>query len=123
MKTKEKSIFCGEKAKSFFAFFAIDNGVSLCYNKKDKQGNNKNEIVQRKDHIMNVCKTAKTNQVGETSSKYGYPGGGEQFIVDCQKHEERCNFLWDEFVVFMKSHNVNPKELRTMFTRYHEEFL
>ena len=63
-----------------------------------------------------------TRHVGEPSSKYGYPGGGERFIKDMQAHEERYNFLWKEFVEFMKSHDVTPSELRGMFTRYYEEF-
>lgn len=72
---------------------------------------------------MTTCKKAKTNKVGETSSKYGYPGGGNQFIADLQAHEERHQQLWCEFVQFMKSHNATPEEFRTMFTRYYEEFL
>lgn len=72
---------------------------------------------------MKKCTVAKPGKVGETSSKYGYPGGGEAFIRDCQRHEERYNQLWSEFVEFMRSHDVNPAELRTMFTRYYEEFL
>lgn len=72
---------------------------------------------------MKTCTIAKTNKVGETSSKYGYPGGDVQFIADLQKHEERFNFLWSEFIDFMRSHNVTPSELRSMFTKYYEEFL
>ena len=72
---------------------------------------------------MNVCTTAKKNQVGETSSKYGYSNGGDLFIKDLQAHEERHNFLWNEFVNFMKSHEATPEEFRRMFTRYYEEFL
>lgn len=72
---------------------------------------------------MKKCEIAKTGKVGETSSKYGFPGGGEQFIKDCQAHEARYIYLWNEFVSFMKSHNVTPSELRSMFTRYYEEFL
>lgn len=72
---------------------------------------------------MKRCTIAKNNQVGETSSKYGFPGGGELFIEDCKAHEARYNYLWNEFISFMKSHDVTPKELRTMFTRYYEEFL
>ncbi len=72
---------------------------------------------------MKVCKPAKPGKVGETSSKYGYPGGGDQFVKDCQAHEERYNYLYNEFISFMKLHNATPSELRTMFTRYYEEFL
>lgn len=72
---------------------------------------------------MKICTVAKKNKIGETSSKYGYPGGGEKFTADLKAHEERYNFLWDEFVAFMKSHDVNPAEFRSMFIRYYEEFL
>lgn len=72
---------------------------------------------------MNICETAKKNKVGETSSKYGYPGGGDQFIRDMQAHEKRYNQLWDDFIKFMKDHDVTPSELRSMFSRYYEEFL
>ena len=72
---------------------------------------------------MKTCTIAKKNKVGETSSKYGFPGGDEQFIADLKVHEERYEFLWGEFISFMKSHNVTPSELRSMFTRYYEEFL
>jgi hypothetical protein len=43
------------------------------------------------------------------------------FVADCKSHEERQKFLWGEFVSFMKSHDVKPSELRSMFTRYYEE--
>lgn len=72
---------------------------------------------------MKTLKVAKKGEVGETSSKYGFPGGGEKFMEDCKAHEERYNFLWNEFVDFMKCHDVTPTELRSMFTRYYEEFL
>ena len=72
---------------------------------------------------MKVCRIAKNNEVGETSSKYGHRNGGAEFIKDCQKHEERHNYLWSEFVKFMKAHQVTPTELRSMFTKYYEEYL
>ena len=72
---------------------------------------------------MQTCKVAKRNQVGETSSKYGYSSGSDLFIADCKAHEERQEFLWSEFVEFMKSRDVKPSELRSMFTRYYEEFI
>ena len=72
---------------------------------------------------MKTCKIASTGRVGETSSKYGYPGGGEQFIEDCKAHEARYNFLWERFIEFMKTYNVTPSELRSMFSKYYEEFL
>lgn len=61
--------------------------------------------------------------VGELSSKYAYDPDGKQFEADIQAHIERSEFLWNEFVQFMKDHNVIPSELRSMFTRYYEEFL
>lgn len=72
---------------------------------------------------MKTLKIAEHNKVGETSSKYGYPGGGDRFIADCKAHEERQKFLWTEFIDFMKSHDVTPSELRSMFAKYYEEFL
>lgn len=60
--------------------------------------------------------------VGEPSSKYGYPGGDERFEKDIQANNERYEFLWNEFVDFMKSHDVDPRIFRRMFTRYCEEF-
>lgn len=72
---------------------------------------------------MKICTVQKNNKVGETSSKYGFPGGGDRFLADAKAHEERQQFLWAEFVSFMKSNNVTPSELRSMFTRYYEEFL
>ena len=62
-------------------------------------------------------------RVGELSSKYAYDRDGSQFEADMKRHAERAEFLWNEFVEFMKSHDVNPRELRSMFTRYYEEFL
>lgn len=72
---------------------------------------------------MKTCKIAKRNGIGETSSKYGYSNGGDQFVADCKAHEERYELLWNEFIDFMKSHNITPSELRSMFTKYYEEFL
>lgn len=66
---------------------------------------------------------ARKNGVGEPSSKYGYDRTGEQFERDMQAHRERYEFLWNEFVEFMKSHDVDPRAFRRMFTRYNEEFL
>lgn len=37
---------------------------------------------------MKKCTVAKPGKVGETSSKYGYPGGGEAFVRDCQRRAE-----------------------------------
>ena len=64
-----------------------------------------------------------TRLVGDPSSKYGYDPTGERFERDIQAHIDRADFLWGEFVEFMKSHNATPSEFRSMFTRYYEEFL
>lgn len=64
-----------------------------------------------------------THNVGEPSSKYGYDRDGRQFEADLKAHEERGNYLWAEFVQFMKSHNVTPMELRSMFSKFYEEFM
>lgn len=72
---------------------------------------------------MNVCTYAKNGAVGETSSKYGYHGGGEAFIADLEAAKERSEKLWSDFVEFMESHNVDPRILRELFIRYHDEFI
>lgn len=64
-----------------------------------------------------------TRNVGDPCSKYGYDRNGEQFEKDIQAHIERGEYLWNEFVEFMKSHNATPSEFRTMFARYYEEYL
>lgn len=64
-----------------------------------------------------------TKNVGDPCSKYGYDRTGEQFEADIKAKYERGEFLWNEFIAFMKAHNVTPSELRTMFTKYYEEFL
>ena len=72
---------------------------------------------------MYVNKIPKSNEIGDPCSKYGYVGGGEQFIKDMQAHEEKASQLWNDFIAFMKAHDVDPRDLRTLFTRYYEEFL
>ena len=72
---------------------------------------------------MHVNRIAAAGKVGETSSKYGMPNGGDLFEADIKAHVERYEFLWNEFVEFMKSHNATPDEFRRMFTRYYEEFI
>lgn len=64
-----------------------------------------------------------TRNVGDPCSKYGYDRNGEQFEKDIQAHIERGEYLWNEFVEFMKSHDATPEEFRSMFIRYYEEFL
>lgn len=66
---------------------------------------------------------ARKGGIGEPSSKYGYDRTGEQFEKDIQANIERYEALWNDFVEFMKSRNVDPRAFRRMFTRYCEEFL
>ena len=67
--------------------------------------------------------TPRKRGIGEPSSKYGYDRDGSQFDADIERNNQRNEYLWAEFVSFMADHNVKPSELRTMFTRYYEEYL
>ena len=71
---------------------------------------------------MNVCKIAKSG-VGEVSSKYGYDKDGSQFEADVQKRFEEYESLYADFVEWMRSKNVDPRKFRSMFMRYHEEYV
>lgn len=73
--------------------------------------------------MKNNEKVMRRHRVGELSSKYAYDYDGSQFEADMEAHRARAEYLWMEFVAFMKSHEVDPRELRSMFTRYYEEFL
>lgn len=64
-----------------------------------------------------------TRHVGDPCTKYGYDPKGELFEKDIQAHKERGDFLWNEFVNFMKSNEVTPEDFRIIFSRYYEEFL
>lgn len=64
-----------------------------------------------------------TRNVGDPCSKYGYDRTGEQFEKDIQANIELYEAMWNDFVEFMKSHDVDPRMFRRMFTRYNEEFL
>ena len=61
--------------------------------------------------------------IGEPSSKYGYDRDGSRFDADIQAGIDRYEYLRAEFVSFMADKDVKPSELRTMFTRYYEEYL
>lgn len=63
------------------------------------------------------------NGIGEPSSKYGYDRDGSRFDADIERNNQRNEYLWAEFVAFMVFNDVKPSELRTMFTRYYEEYL
>lgn len=61
--------------------------------------------------------------VGDPSSEFGYCVGGERFNQKVQQRAERFEHLWSAFVAFMTEHDVDPVELRSMFSRYYEEYL
>lgn len=61
--------------------------------------------------------------IGDPSSEFGMPDGGEKFDRKVQDRAERADCLWNDFVSFMIDHEVRPDELRTMFTRYYSEYL
>lgn len=71
---------------------------------------------------MNVCRIRK-NGIGEVSSKYGYDKDGSQFEKDIQEHLEQYESLYQEFVEWMKSKDVDPRKFRSMFVRYYDEFM
>lgn len=72
--------------------------------------------------MKNVERVARGfRHVGEVSSKYGYDP--DQFTKDIENDQLRYAELWDAFVQFMKSHNVDPREFKAMFLRYYEEFI
>lgn len=64
-----------------------------------------------------------TRRVGDPSSEFGMPDGGEKFERKVQARIERASHLWEAFVGFMQEHDVRPDELRTMFAKYWEEYL
>ena len=68
------------------------------------------------------CKTAKAGKVGETSSKYGYPGGGEQFEADMAQHLLKSQALYEDFKKWMFAHEVDPETVRSLFVRFYYEF-
>jgi hypothetical protein len=70
-----------------------------------------------------VSRTARRNGVGEPSSKYGYPGGGEQFERDIRQHHYEAEQLYDEFVEWFKERKAEPETVRLMFIRFYDEFI
>ena len=72
---------------------------------------------------MITCKTRNKHGVGETSSAYGYSNGGELFEQDIQKRYEEGEALYSDFVSWMKSKNVDPREFRLLFALYYDEFI
>lgn len=69
------------------------------------------------------CKPAKAGKVGETSSKYGYPGGGERFEADIAQHLRNAEALYKDFKNWMFAHEVDPDMVRTLFVRFYYEFV
>lgn len=65
------------------------------------------------------CTIKKPGKVGEPSSKYGYPGGGEQFEKDIQAKAEAADVLYAAFVEWMREHNADPETVRAMFVRFY----
>ena len=68
------------------------------------------------DRKINVKKS-----VGEPSSKYGYQP--EKFDEDIRRKAEEAETLYNEFIEWMKTKNVDPRIFRSMFMRYYEEFI
>ena len=71
---------------------------------------------------MYRCTTAKSGKVGEPSSKYGYPGGGEQFEKDIAQKAWDAKVLYEEFVEWMMERKVEPEVVRLMFVRFYNEY-
>lgn len=69
------------------------------------------------------CTIARRRKVGEVSSKYGYDKDSKRFEFDIQKDIARSQYLWEEFINFIKSHNATPDEFRNLFARYYDEFI
>lgn len=70
-----------------------------------------------------VNRTARKNGVGEPSSKYGYPGGGEQFERDIVQKFEEAETLYQKFVNWMKEQEADPETVRYMFIRFYEDYI
>lgn len=71
----------------------------------------------------NRCTFAKRGKVGEVSSKYCYPGGGEQFEQDIAKKFEEAEALYQDFVKWMREREADPKIVRMMFVRFYEDYI
>ena len=73
--------------------------------------------------MQNIYRVMKPRSVGDPSSKYGYDVDGKRFEADMKAHREKAEFLWSEFVSFMKLHKVTPSDFQKLFHRYYDEFL
>lgn len=63
----------------------------------------------------------KNHRVGEVSSKYGY--NPEQFDKDLEERKARSDMLWNDFVHWLKLHEITPDDARGLFRRLYEEYL
>lgn len=81
------------------------------------------EYCEGRKTTLNICRIRNNHGVGEVSSKYGYDKDGSQFEADIQRHHEEYEALYQDFVGWMKSKDVDPRKFRSMFTRYYEEFM
>lgn len=70
-----------------------------------------------------TCKPAKVGKVGEPSSKYGYPGGGEQFERDIAQKAWEAKILYEELVEWMMERKVEPEVFRLMYMRFYDEYI
>ena len=68
------------------------------------------------------CTVSKPGRVGEVSSKYGYPGGGEQFEADIAQKAMEAEALYEKFVAWMVECQVTPDTVRSMFVRFYYDF-
>ena len=70
-----------------------------------------------------VSRTARKGCVGEPSSKYGYPGGDEQFERDIARKFEEAEALYQKFVNWMQEQEADPEIVRLMFVRFYEDYI
>lgn len=63
----------------------------------------------------------KRHRIGEVSSKYGY--NPERFEKDLEARKARSDALWEDFLEWMKRHEITPDEARVLFRRLFEEYL
>lgn len=63
----------------------------------------------------------KRHRIGEVSSKYGY--NPERFEKDLEDRKDHSDALWEDFLEWMKRHEITPDEARVLFRRLFEEYL
>lgn len=72
--------------------------------------------------MANICRIKKGGKVGETSSKYGYPGGDKLFEADIERHARESEALCAEFAEWMIERQVTPDIVRKLFVWFFHEF-